>query len=245
MYGMLILIAFSCWSWSWSTPARSGEMQLARAPLAVEQLVETKLLQKIYDRAGLKFSTVDIPPLRANVQILAGEIDGEVGRPQKYFAENPGLMQITPAFYHFAVGLFARTGTGIRGTNEMSAYRIGAIRGMNYPLPGFAKSANVHLLNNPRDMYALLNEERVDLVVDSVFNGQAMIRSLGLHNIVLIAILEDVKIFHALGPKAPDVNQRLRRCITELESSGELETMIANVEAEVAQNYPYQGPARN
>jgi ABC-type amino acid transport substrate-binding protein len=209
-------------------------LRLARNEKLAEQAVAEHLLKDIYSRAGLAAVVTPLPPARANMAAVDGKLDGEVARIDSYHLRNPALMRVEPAYYYLTTAAFARSASGavIATRDDLKAYSVGVIRGVQHSMDATEGHPNVQFANSAEQLFLMLSAGRFEVALDTGINGRYMLKKLNLAGITETGILAKRDLFNYLHKKniahIPAISSQIRR----LADSGELAKMVLQAEKE-------------
>lgn len=214
-------------------PVSAAMLRMARNGSPAEQIVSEILVTEILARAGHTASVSDIPPIRSHTLIMAGAMDGEIARFDEYFTQFPTLIKIAPSHYHLNISVFAKRGVKFGGRDDLRGHSIAALRATYYHSEYTDDMPNVWLVNSPREMFAMLNEGRVDMVIDTEIDGMVAIKQMQLTDIVPIGVLMKSDVHMALAPTFATLVPDISKAIVELTTSGQFHRMIQQAETEL------------
>jgi len=217
-----------------SSAADPTVLRLAMNENAVEQSIAAAILKEVYRKAGLEARIEPLPGARANANLLAGQLDGEVARVRSYAERNPTLVRVEPSYYHLRTTAFARDGSGIavEGKDDLRPYRVGHVRGIAHAEAIAEGLPRVEVCNGYEQLYRMLADGRIDVAVDTDVNGIARLRAMGLKNIVPVGTLARLELFHILAPARSAWAPKIGAAIRAMRRSGELDRITARLEKE-------------
>lgn len=215
--------------------AQTGEIQLARFTKSANQFVAARLIEAIYQRAGLQVRIAPMPAKRANLEALAGRIDGEVSRIEAYANEHPTLIKVTPPYSYITISAFSNKPVSIGTREDLAPYRVGYVRGVQTSIDLVSGLSDATDVVNSELLFAMLEKDRFDVVIDVNVNGQFEIQRLGSHSIRDVGTLLRSDVYHMLAAHRTALAPRLSVAITQMKKSGELERLKGRFEREFVQ----------
>ena len=136
-----------------------------------------RILERVYDRIGIKIRIQTFPANRALNLSNSGEFDGEVQRIDGISEDYPNLIKVPePIFYLEACAFVKNTEIRIKGWKSLKPYRIGIPRGFKY-LENNTDGMNRLVVSSIEQLFYLLNEGRIDIVIISKNYGQAFLKA--------------------------------------------------------------------
>jgi hypothetical protein len=216
-----------------STSCFAQELNLVSNELATEQKIAALLLNDIYADAGLKENSKPLPPARANMLAVAGQVDGEVARIQSYADKNPSLLQVKPAYYYLETVAFTKNQLKVTDKQSLKPYRVGIVRGIVHAENAAEYAAKIEVVSNYEQLFRMLDAGRIDVAIDTGVNGAKMIRQLALKDIQPAATFARLELFHILHKKNETAAGVISKQITEMKSNGKLNKLIRKYEARV------------
>jgi polar amino acid transport system substrate-binding protein len=225
-----VIVAFA----SASTLSAAEELHLARFPRSGYQYVASQMLLEIYRQSELEARVVQMPPARANVEILAGRLDGEVSRIRSYAEQNPDLTLVMPSYVGFSMVAFSKLPVRIDGPADLTKYRIGIVAGVQASIELTANAANVASAPNTAALFAMLEAGRIDLAIDVDVNGRVHLAQHPTSQIQLVGKLSTTEGYHVLSAQRRDLAPRLAATISRMKASGELDRLRSRFEINLA-----------
>lgn len=201
------------------------------------QEVAAKMLTVVYERAGVPMRLVPLPAARATLMSDHGEVDGEAARIPTYYAERPDLVVVEPALMvtDSVVCMRRASARPIVGVADLAGLRVGMVRGVRQSLEALAGHGRVEQVTYARQLYQMLDGERLDAVVDSTVNRRLYTAELGLVDVVEAGTLSRQPVFHALHRRHAAMARRIGRTLAAMKASGELARLQARAEREASQ----------
>jgi ABC-type amino acid transport substrate-binding protein len=216
--------------------ALAETLHLARNEKLVEQSIAATLLRDISERSHLTLKITPLPPTRANRSALNNEVDGEVARIDAYALKNPTLTKVSPAYYYLSTVAFAKTPIVIQSKEDLSKYRVGAIRGVAHSIAVTEGLKNVEFANDARSLFLMLQAGRFDIAIDTGRNGSYLINKMALSEIQAVGELARQELFAILSPTKKHLAPQLSSTISKLKASGELANLTKKYEQEFLQS---------
>jgi ABC-type amino acid transport substrate-binding protein len=205
-----------------AAPAPLRIIMSSSSPLA---WISSRILAAVYARVGMSFRATPIPLMRAAMEIVAGNADGELARVATYFKDKPYLLRVEPAFVSddaLAYSL-SRRSLQLRGSEDLLRYSVGYQRGQAFARDLTERHQQVTLAQATPQLLRMLQAERVDVVLLHRMNGQYFVDKMGLRGIVeASASLGRDDFYHALSEHHRALVEPLAGTIRSMKASGEL-----------------------
>lgn len=221
---------------AWAQPqAAAGELRIAGPRQDAQAWVALRLITEVYRQSGLKLKLVPLPPLRGNIAVMSGQVEGELMRVRAYGEQYPELLRVEPAFYRIGVRAFSLTERKlqVRSREDLASYSIGALRGISYVGELTARLPKVNLAQTSEQMFRMLQAGRVDLVLEGQIGGQHSAALLGMKALAMSPELMRFELFHYLQPRLTAEAARLGDTLRRMRASGELDRLTVLYEAAV------------
>lgn len=194
-----------------------------------------QISQEAFRRAGLEFKLVSLPSERSLVAANRGEVDGEGLRVAGLSDQYPNLVKVPERYVNISFVAFSRDATLSleHGWESLKPYRIAFIQGWKMFEANAAGARIVHRVDKPEQLFRMLDEGRVDVVLYTRADGIALARSMGLTSIApLSPSLRDVDLFLYLNDKHRSLVPRLAQSLREMKSDGTYNRIVAAIALE-------------
>ncbi len=125
-----------------------------------------ELLKESYSDIGYTVSFVELPLSRSIIELINGKIDGELLNSQA-IGQKYGLTIVTPPYFtvktyaYYLREKFKKVPT----IDEIKKGRIGYLRGFVAADNFFSNTQSPTIVNNDKQLFSLLNKNRVDFVI--------------------------------------------------------------------------------
>lgn len=191
--------------------------------LTADTLSSEIILKEAYRRIGIAASIVKLPPERALLQANTGAVDGEVQRIGTISRIYPNLVRVDPSINFLDGMAFTKNVEAeIRGWNSLRPYRVGILRGIKF-LEANTANMNVLSLNNYNSLFAMLRNNRLDIVVTPRFSALHHMKAKGISDVhELPPALVRLDLFHYLNRKHVDLIPRISAVLRKMVEAGEL-----------------------
>ncbi len=196
--------------------------------------ISESVLEEAYAQLDIKVSTHTFPAERSLSMSNAGQVDGEVNRifgiEQKY----ANLVRIPVAINWIeGIAYTNKKNTPILDWESLRPYSIGIRIGTKFAEIG-TNGMNVKAVTSNDQMFMMLDNFRVDVVISTRMEGMLTSRRLNLKNIsALEPPLARFKLFHYLHTKHKNLVPRLTRILKNMESEGRIREIRNTVIAEL------------
>lgn len=190
--------------------------------------IEAKLAENIliqaYRSLGIDFKIVEYPALRAINEANAGHTDGELYRIKGVDAEYKNLLMIPVFLFEVDAVVFTKKlNIEVAGFESLKNYSIAFHRGIKFVEYG-SKGMERTIVNSLEHAFLLLNKERVDIVVDTLFSGLDIIKRKNYKTImVLEPPLKRVDVYHYLNKKHEDLVPKISASLQKMHKEGIIE----------------------
>ena len=185
-----------------------------------------------FQRIGVDIKVVSLPSERSLVAANLGEVDGEGLRVAGLSAQYPNLVQVPERFVRISFVAFAKDATIPldNGWDSLKPYRVAFINGWKMFEANASGARVVHKVDKPEQMFRMLDDGRVDLVLYTRADGTQLARSLGLTSIApLSPPLRDVDMYLYLHKKHQALVPRLSQALRDLKADGTYNRILSGI----------------
>jgi polar amino acid transport system substrate-binding protein len=210
------------------------EMRLACNPDFTSE-VNALVLRELYQRAGIRLTVIEMPPARGTVEAKEGRVDGEVNRIRGYGDNAPTLIRVEPSIHLWSVSALFKKGSAVRVQTaaDLSRYSVGYVRGIRFAEDLVKGLSNTVATDNPEQLVRMLQNGRIDLVVNGTNATRYEMRALGLTDEIDSSVLTQTPLYHYLHEKHRDLVPVIGAVIKKAADSGELEKLFARYEKQL------------
>lgn len=191
-----------------------------------------RLSTEAFQRAGLSLSLVSNPSERSLDLANTGVVDGEGLRVAGLNQQYPNLLQVPESFIGINFVAFSRNATIKldQGWGSLKPYRIAFINGWKLFEANATDAQSVTKVDRVEQLFQMLDAGRVDLVLYTLADGHAVLKRLGISNVVALSpSLRDADMYLYLNKKhaaqVPAINKALR----DMKSDGTHKSIMANI----------------
>ena len=191
-----------------------------------------QLSQESFRRVGVDLKLVSLPSERSLVAANLGEVDGEGLRVGGLAGQYPNLVQVPERFVRISFVAFSKDATISldNGWDSLKPYRIAFITGWKMFEANAGTARVVHKVDKPEQLFRMLDDDRVDLVLYTKADGIVLTRSLGLASIApLSPSLKDVDMYLYLNKKHQALVPRLSQALRELKTDGTYNRILSTI----------------
>ena len=197
---------------------------------ALEQLSQESLR-----RIGVDLKLVSLPSERSLTAANLGEVDGEglrvggLGGPDGPY---PNLVQVPERFVRISFVAFAKNATISldNGWDSLKPYRIAFINGWKMFEANAQGARVVNKVDKPEQLFRMLDEGRVDLVLYTHADGLLLARILGLTSVApLSPALKEVDMYLYLHKKHQALVPKLTQAIRDLKADGSYNRILSAI----------------
>lgn len=191
-----------------------------------------QLGRESFHRAGLELKLISLPSERSLVAANQAEVDGEGLRVTGLTAQYPNLVQIPERFVRISFVAFAKDATinldG--GWDSLASYRVAFINGWKMFEANARHAKVIHKVDKPEQMFRMLDEGRVDVVLYTRADGILLTRELGLSSVApLSPSLRDVDLYLYLNRKHETLVPRLTQALREIKADGTYNRILSAI----------------
>lgn len=205
-------------------------------------IIARDILTEAYSRIGYRADYLEFPPNRMLASLKSGEIDAMLIAEASFSSDSPDSIRIETPIWVDDLVAFTKGPLPIRGWESMRKYRIGYIAAMLIIEKRLASGYVTFPVNDPKQLFKMLESGRTDVVVTSRVLGELTLKDLGITGISQAnGVLATVRNYHFLSKGKEDVAWRLSAELAEMERSGR----IAEITGEtLARLFPDTGGKR-
>ncbi len=181
-----------------------------------------QLTHEAFRRIHLGVQIVSNPSERSLVLANQGEVDGEGLRVAGLAQQYPHLIPVPERFIGISFVAFARQhGLTLNGWNDLQPHRVGFITGWKMFEAHAAGARIVNRVETPEQLFKMLAQDRIDLALYTLADGQALVRRLGLNGIQALApSLRDVDLYLYLHQRHAALVPRLAQALRDMKADG-------------------------
>lgn len=200
------LVLNSAFSAPITAPARDGVLDL--------------LYAELFKRVGLDFQIQSTSAERGLLNADSGVDDGDVARVVGIERNYPNLVRVAePVMYYQMVAFSRRPRFAVAGAASLRAYDVGILTGWKILERTIVGSHSLLKLETGRQLFDMLDKERIDVAVIEKYEGLHFIRGMGLEGIVAMepALVEGDWFLYlnkkhaALAPRLAEELRRMKR----------------------------------
>ena len=204
--------------------AQADKLRFSTFEGAPAQEMSARILEEAYASIGIEFEVLRYPGLRSLKTANEGLVDGELSRFKAFQHDYPNLIPVPVSVNHLAGTAFSKNGDiELRGWNSLRGYTIGFTRGMKFAERGTAGMPIV-IANSHQQLFQMLDLGRIDVAINPLVNGLAIIDRLGLEGIhALEPSLVRIDLYHFLHKRHETLVPRIADAIRAMQASGRIE----------------------
>lgn len=192
------------------------------------------LASEAFRRLGLEFKLVNLPSERSLHAANQGEVDGEGLRVAGLAAQYPNLVQVPERFLGVSFVAFAKD-PSIRidqGWDSLKPYSVAHIIGWKMFEANAVAARVVNKVDKPEQLFRMLEGDRVQLALYTRADGQTLLRSLGMRDIVALSpALKDVDLYLYLHRRHEALVPRLAQVLRDMKADGSQQRLLAAAHA--------------
>lgn len=190
--------------------------------------------EEAFRRAGLTLRLTTLPSERSLVAANGGEVDGEGLRIAGLEARYPNLVRVPERIIGVSFVAFARDErvTLEQGFASLKPWRVAFINGWKMFEAEAAGARVVHRVDQPEQLFRMLDHDRIDLALYTLADGHALVRSLGLAHVrALTPTLADVDMYLYLHRRHEALVPRIAQALRDMKADGTHARILATVAA--------------
>jgi polar amino acid transport system substrate-binding protein len=230
---LLVLTCFCAWLGSALAQTPTITVSTNNTPLDRKALEE--LSQEAFSRIGVEFKLVSLPSERSLFAANLGEVDGEGLRVAGLGSQYLNLVQVPERYIGISFVAFTRD-LSIKldkGWDSLKPYSVAFITGWKMFEANVPVAKAINRVEKPEQLFRMLDGGRVDVVLYTRADGQAMVRSLGFKGIVpLSPALKDVDMYLYLHKKHEALVPRLAKALRDMKADGTYNRIMQSIKAD-------------
>ena len=215
--------------------AGSPTLTLSTNNTPLDRKALEQLSQESLRRIGVDLKLVSLPSERSLTAANLGEVDGEglrvggLGGPDGPY---PNLIQVPERFVRISFVAFSKNATISldNGWDSLKPYRIAFINGWKMFEANAQGARVVNKVDKPEQLFRMLDEGRVDLVLYTHADGLLLARNLGLTSVApLSPALKEVDMYLYLHKKHQALVPKLTQAIRDLKADGSYNRILSAI----------------
>lgn len=220
-----------------SLPAQSQTPLVVGAPcLDIKSCklpeVET-FFKELYSRSGLAVEVRYLPMLRDITEADAGIIDATMSRTMMATKDFPNLVRVPfPLLKFQQAAVTTKLGIHIRSWEDLKPYNVGLMRGSRTEyLMAESRMVNITLFNSWQNGFAMLQENRIDVVIASPLVAKSVSRQMGMKNVHVSEPIMECYTYHYINKKHATLAPRLAQSLKEMLEDGTTERLMGRFQS--------------
>lgn len=208
-------------------------MEFGSINFLMEQEVGRIVLPKIYQKLGLTINITPLPAKRAQRDANSGIRDGEIMRIYTYGLENKNVIRVPTPYYflHTCAFTLATSDIQLNALSDLSSHQLAKVRGVKHTNNATRGMKNVSDSDNTREIMNLVSSGLADVALTNKMDGLNTLKKFQTkRELKLNKCFTKWDLFHYLHKKHKALVPLLNQEIKQMESSGELATIIAEAE---------------
>ncbi len=188
-----------------------------------------ELALKIFNNLGYKLIIEKLPAERALRSANSGLIDGELIRVKGMNKLYTNLIRVPESMINLKFVAFSKTKIDLSsGWNALANKEVAFITGWKIYEKKVPKTAHVTKTTNYHELFTLLQKNRTDIALFSLYSGYYMIDKLKLNNIKrLKPVLAEKKMFMYLNKKYESLIPKIAKALARMKSNGSYNKLAA------------------
>lgn len=228
-----LLLSFSVCSHELSL---SNKYEFASIEYLIEQEIGRIVLPQIYQNIGIDITITPLPGQRAQFAANNGSKDGEIMRIWSYGDENVKSIRVATPYYYLETMAFTLKESAIliRSKEDLKNHRLAIVRGVKHTNNIAKGLTDVYQMNSTENMFKMLQNGKVDVVLTNTLDGNLVLKRLGYENIIAIEKpLAILPLYHYIYEDHKALVPLINEEILRLKKSGELEQLLFLAEQKV------------
>ncbi len=196
-----------------STPEGNGSLDL--------------IIREAFRRIGMDVKIVRVPSERGLVDADRGIDDGDFVRVAGLEKMYPNLVRVPEPICDFEFTVFTKDlSIRINGWRSLKPYNVGIITGWNILERNITGTRSLTEVGDANALFELLAHGRVDLVVFDRVEGDAVIKKLGLSEIIALKpYLSKQGMYLYLNRRYAGLAPRLAAALLEMKRNGDMQRL--------------------
>ncbi len=179
------------------------------------------VLQEAFKRIGFNLKTVQLPPERGLLSANAGIVDGEVNRIAGLGKIYKNLIKVPEKIRDSEFCALSKDANIVNTPKVLNQHVVGHIKGWKVYDKMMAGSSNVITANSPKQLFRLLNIDRIDVALYSCVEGLELAQQLNMKNIhVLKPAFTQTALFVYLNKRHIKLVAKLSQVLQDLKKEG-------------------------
>ena len=191
---------------------------------AVNSKISLDILKSAYHNLGIEIRYLPLPGERALRTSNSGEVDGEVFRIAKVDKRYPNLIPVPTSINVLQGTVFTKRHVfEVDGWKSLAPYKIGIQVGIKFVERG-TKGMKRIVVDSNEQLFKMLDNDRVDIIVVAYTNGLKTLSSLKLKGIrALTPAVEEYALYHYLHKKNRDLIPKIDAQLKAMKKSGTID----------------------
>ncbi len=200
--------------------------------------VMTRIVREAYKLIGREIDVAMLPGSRAIKLSGLGAVDGELYRIGAISNGYPDLVRVDVAIANLEVRAFSHSlDFSTNGWNSLKPYRLAVMQGVKITDMHTQDMQRV-MVNNFHQLFHLLSNERVDLVITTNIAGRIAIKELHLKNIKMLSpAVHNFKVYHFVHKKNRELVPLLTAALTKMKKQGRIDQIFNEEMKNVLRKY--------
>ncbi len=180
------------------------------------------LVKALFGRLGIEARCVRLPSERALINADAGIDDGNIARIAGLEETYPNLLRVPGKIIDFEFMAFtADADFKVSGWDSLAPYNVGFITGWKIFETSISKARSVTQVRNPGQLFTLLENRRVDVVMFDRWGGLWWIRAHGVAAHALEPPIAVREMYLYLNKKHEALIPRVSAALAQMKENGE------------------------
>ena len=180
-----------------------------------------RIAEVMFDRAGLSFELLKLPPARGLALSNAGLLDGELARIDIRTDLFPNLQKLPePLIDVLFAGLYLRADINVSTQDDFRHYRVGYIRGWVIAETLFADNENATATGSIRQWIDMLEADRIDIAFMTVAPARYLANSRGMDKLKITGFRVNKDLYLYLHEKHAGKMPTLSRALKSMKEDG-------------------------
>ncbi len=190
--------------------------------------LEDRLFTEVFRRLDIEVRIYDVPAQRGLVLLNDGQDDGTLAR-------NPGMSKRYPNLVQFSEKALDREylvyttlpDIEVAGWDSLAGYSVGIVNGWKILERNITAARALTKVRDGAQLFRLLNEGRVDLVVFNRWGGLYLLRELAIKGVRTIEPpLARREVFFYLHKRHQELAQRASEVLREMKQDGSYQRLV-------------------
>jgi len=216
-------------------PAAADPVELVRIESLVDQQIAARVMETVYDRAGIEVNITALPGMRALSEAASGKKHGETMRIFELGDRVDTLIRVPTPIMQLQTAVIGRKDKTITvdTAEDLNSYLVVVVRGVLHTEAYQQSVTNVLILDDQIKALELVDKGRADVVLTNRIEAVLLLKTGAFPNLVLInPEIKATSLHHYLHVSKKALVPKIDAVLKGMSESGELSRLINEIEAD-------------